>query len=121
MFVAAAAWLFLSSEGWRFLTFLTAVPVTVSSLISVFYLPESPRWLVVEGRVSDAEKVLRDAAVVNGTPLAPFVLSNNASTCTESSSSVMELLAELVKGEVARVSIPLWIAWLSFGFCYFGA
>jgi MFS transporter, putative metabolite:H+ symporter len=119
MFVAAAAWLYLSSQGWRFLTFLTAVPVTISSIISVFYLPESPRWLVVEGRVSDAERVLRDAAIANGTPLSPFVLSNKSSTEAESP-SVIKLLSELVKGEVARVSVPLWIAWLSFGFCYFG-
>lgn len=114
MFVAAAAWMFLTSEGWRFLTFLTAVPVTISSLISVFYLPESPRWLVVEGRIEEAEGVLRAAAVANGTPLTAFVLSNKAPP--DNTSSLMELF----KPEVARISIPLCIAWLCFGFCYFG-
>lgn len=49
MFVAATAWLLLSSEGWRVLVFVTAIPVTLSLVFSIFVLPESPRWLLEKG------------------------------------------------------------------------
>ena len=43
MFVAGVAWVLLSSSGWRVLTYVTAIPVAVSLVGSVFVLPESPR------------------------------------------------------------------------------
>jgi hypothetical protein len=72
MFVTGLAWAALSSEGWRFLAYSTAVPVTLVSAFSLLYLPESPRWLLTKGRVEEAERIVRDAAAVNGVTMAPF-------------------------------------------------
>lgn len=91
-----------------------AIPVTASAIASIWLLPESPRWLVVQGRIADAEKVLREAATVNGTYMEPFTLNNKVDE------EVTVVVTELLKPEMAKVSIPLWIAWLSFGFCYYG-
>jgi MFS family permease len=49
MFVNGTAWIILSKYGWRALTLITAVPVALSTILSIIYLPESPRWLLEEG------------------------------------------------------------------------
>eukprot|EP00052_Salpingoeca_macrocollata_P008872 m.69949 g.69949 ORF g.69949 m.69949 type:complete len:534 (-) comp16807_c0_seq1:51-1652(-) len=45
-------------DGWRYMLGLAAVPA-VLQLCGFVCLPETPRWLVSKGRVSEAESVLR--------------------------------------------------------------
>jgi MFS family permease len=75
MFVAACAWIFLEKYDWRVLTLVTAVPVTVGLSWSICYLPESPRWLLQQGRVGEAEQCVARMAAVNGLRLPPFRLT----------------------------------------------
>ena len=75
MIVAGLAWLSLNQYGWRFLTYMTAIPVTLACIVSIIYLPESARWHLENGRVEEAEKVIIKASEINGQQLAPFSLS----------------------------------------------
>ncbi|KAK4481707.1 hypothetical protein RD792_012616 [Penstemon davidsonii] len=43
--------------GWRLMLGIGAVP-SVFLAVTVLYMPESPRWLVLQGRIADAQKVL---------------------------------------------------------------
>ncbi|XP_071913007.1 putative polyol transporter 2 [Coffea arabica] len=43
--------------GWRFMMGVGAIP-SVMLIVGGFIMPESPRWLVMQGRVGDARKVL---------------------------------------------------------------
>lgn len=113
MFVAALAWMFLSSEGWRMLTYLTVVPVCVSSALAAAYLPESPRWLLIEGRGEEAEKIIHDMVAVNGQMLPPFKLA--ASVSHEHAMGLSDFFAD----HHISLTIPLWSVWFSFGFCYY--
>lgn len=118
MMVAGLAWGSLSQEGWRFLAYMTALPVLVASVVSYFYLPESPRWLLIKGRVAEAEEVVRAAAAVNGIHMAPFklkpVMEMNE---TIKDANYIDLFRDK---EAMKVSIPLWTVWMMFGFTYYG-
>merc|ERR1711871_715650 len=69
LFVAGMAWELLPTKGWRALAFVTVIPVLLVLLICYFLLPESPRWLVDKGKMTQAEAVVKAAAVSNNTPL----------------------------------------------------
>jgi MFS family permease len=48
----------LNSLGWRVMLTVSAIP-TVIVLVCLPFVPESPRWLAVQGRTEEAEAVLR--------------------------------------------------------------
>lgn len=75
VFVAASAWIFLSAYDWRVLTLVTAVPVSIGLTWSICYLPESPRWLLQQGRIEEAEKCIANIGVVNNFRMEPFKLN----------------------------------------------
>jgi len=118
MFVAGLAWATLNERGWRFLAYATAIPVAVASVVSYFYLPESPRWLLIKGKATEAEEVVRAAALVNGVVMEPFRLVDV--TVDESSIKDASYIDLLRDKEAMRTSIPLWIVWAMFGFTYYG-
>ena len=63
--LAGAAW-FL--RNWRDLQLaLTVAPIVFLTLM--FFVPESPRWLLSKGKTVAAEKILRDIAKTNGQTL----------------------------------------------------
>ena len=72
MFVVSMASVIIPTHGWRTLVFVTAIPATLACIWSYIYLPESPRWLIEKGAYKEAEKVVIEAAEVNGTVLPTF-------------------------------------------------
>lgn len=62
MFLAYILVFFMSlmpSPSWRVMLSVISIPSVVYFFLTVFYLPESPRWLVSKGRTLEAEKVLK--------------------------------------------------------------
>ena len=109
IFVTGVAWILLTRDGWRVVTYLTAIPVIVASMFSVSLLPESPRWLMEMGRTAEAEKVLKEAAEVNGTPFPPdFKLTplEHRLTKSETSGAVTGAVAGDVGGTHVGSSKP---------------
>ncbi|KAL3621557.1 Monosaccharide-sensing protein 2 [Castilleja foliolosa] len=49
----------LPSPSWRLILGVISVPSLLYFLIAVFYLPESPRWLVSKGKMLEAKRVLQ--------------------------------------------------------------
>ncbi|KAJ7533512.1 hypothetical protein O6H91_13G052800 [Diphasiastrum complanatum] len=48
-----------NQPNWRFMLGGLLIPSVVFLSLTLFYLPESPRWLVSKGRMSEAKKVLQ--------------------------------------------------------------
>ncbi|KAI0149569.1 general substrate transporter [Xylariaceae sp. FL1272] len=53
-----AAWS-ASASAWRFTIALGALPAAIQACLVVSFMPDSPRWLVMVGRVADARHVLQ--------------------------------------------------------------
>ncbi len=120
LFVVGVAWASLTSAGWRQLTFITAVPVTLASIACFIFLPESPRWLMIKGRISEAEDIMKKAAATCGVTLEPFILILDSQKSNSTSVEEYEYY-DLIKTKKARsISLPLWTIWLIFGFTYYG-
>ncbi|KAH9627099.1 hypothetical protein KSS87_006747 [Heliosperma pusillum] len=47
------------APSWRLMLGVLVVPSVLYFVLAVFYLPESPRWLVSKGRMAEAKKVLQ--------------------------------------------------------------
>lgn len=115
--VTGLAWATLDQLGWRFLTYMTAVPVALASLISICYLPESPRWLLLKGRNEEAEAVVRRGAEVNGVTMGTFTLVDSERDGMVSEPQYYDLLR---RKESRQITLPLWVVWATYGFSYFG-
>jgi len=66
-------WWLLESRGWR----LIALVVSIPTILGTLFLPtltESPRWLLLQGRVQEAEQALRIIAKRNKHDLGKFSL-----------------------------------------------
>lgn len=49
----------LPSPSWRLMLGVLSIPSLIYFVLTVFYLPESPRWLVSKGRMLEAKRVLQ--------------------------------------------------------------
>lgn len=74
MFVGVMAWVTLQNGySWRWLAFIAALPPFLV-LCCFTFIPESPRWLIANGREREAKEVLRKMALMNGVELVDFTI-----------------------------------------------
>ena len=111
------------SEGWRIVQVITAVPI----LMLLWWrraLPESPRWLIQEGRSAEAEQVVArmEAEVVrrSGKSLPSIETVAMPAVAVLRRGSFFSNLAALWSRDLARTTSMLWILWISITFSYYG-
>jgi len=78
---------FLGSGSWRWMFAAAAVP-SIALFIAVFFVPESPRWLVEAGRSAEAAEVL---GRINGPLIAAEELNNIEATLAQETGTISEL------------------------------
>jgi MFS transporter, putative metabolite:H+ symporter len=108
---AGLAWLIVPRVGWRWLLAVSALP----GLIIFFIrrdIPESPRYLMVNGKTEQARAVLEQVARANGTNLPDLPLQPMIRTVTRSS--------DLLKPELRRTTLLLWVMWFAISLGYYG-
>lgn len=132
--MSALARLVLPSYGWRALTLAAALPFAISA-VSIAWLDESPHWLVSEGRVEEAYKVVTRIASLSGceVPCSRLSVPMRASEDTgllgqvsrERDRSLLyyhfRMLREyktLLAPERFYLTLRVWVLWACWGFSY---
>ena len=113
--VAGLAWLILPRApmvGWRVLLAVSAVPGAIVYFIRR-HVPESPRYLLIEGREEEARQVLQQVARENGTTLDVDRLEVQERTAGITVSA-------LWKKPFARSTLMLWVGWFAISLGYYG-
>ncbi|MBW8739241.1 MAG: MFS transporter [Streptomyces turgidiscabies] len=121
-----------TDNGWRIVQIICALPV----LMLLWWrrsVPESPRYLLAAGREADARKVVEDleaqASAALGRSLPPVPVRTTTADPVSAvppappprpASTVLQGLAALWKGELARRTAPLWLLWLVITFAFYG-
>ncbi|RPJ80613.1 MAG: MFS transporter, partial [Acidobacteria bacterium] len=112
-----------SPDGWRIVQIVTAVPI-VMLLWWRRSLPESPRWLIQQGRVEEAEGVVErmeaEAAQRIGRPLPPADEVAMPAVSIRRGGSFLGNLAAIWSPALARSTAMLWALWISITFSFYG-
>ncbi|CAF1209342.1 unnamed protein product [Adineta ricciae] len=99
--------------GWRILTGLSALPITIVA-ICMYFVPESPRFYVASGHSEKAERILKVIAFTNNRTLPPGKLRDiNA---RDECGSVKQLFHSNYK----RTSFLLAFMWMTVAMSYYG-
>ncbi|XP_010542536.1 PREDICTED: organic cation/carnitine transporter 7-like [Tarenaya hassleriana] len=140
VFEASLAWLVMPNLGWRWLLALSSVP---SSLLLLFYslTPESPRYLCLRGRKSEALAILEKIARINGAELPPGVLVGehetgwkekksiptestplltDAENGDETSSKRVGSVLTLLSPKLIKTTLLIWVVFFGNSFAYYG-
>lgn len=114
--VAAISWLlfsrFVPEEAWRWVLGASAIPGLIGYWIRRG-VPESPRYLLTQGRADEARAVLEAIARENGQPVEIGALE-----APRGSTKVP--LAAIWRGVLARRTLLLSIVWFSLSLGYYG-
>lgn len=112
---ALVAYLLIPVYGWRMAFFVGAIPALFAAILR-FRVPESPRYLEVNGRYEEAEKIVSDLERAAGVePVA-----SEYSKAEVKKRPWYEEFRMLWIKENLRSTAVLWIIWFGINFGYYG-
>ncbi|XP_055457642.1 solute carrier family 22 member 13 [Psammomys obesus] len=94
-------------RNWRLLQIIGTTPIFL--LFFYFWvLPESPRWLLSQGRTEEAKQLVQKAASVNRRPLPPELLNQLVLEKTGPSGNALDLFRHPHLRKVTLILIAVW-------------
>ncbi|KAL6972744.1 hypothetical protein U1Q18_026916, partial [Sarracenia purpurea var. burkii] len=94
---AALAWIVMPGLGQKWLVALSSLPCIIM-LLSYDLIPESPGYLCMKGRMSEAQTVLEKVAALNKTKLPPGILISDQSEDSNEEIPLSEDIYLLTRG-----------------------
>ncbi|KAL0809397.1 hypothetical protein ABMA28_011584 [Loxostege sticticalis] len=117
-------WIALWVADWKTYTLITSVPL-VLSLLTPWVVPESARWLISQGRIDEAMKILGKFERINGNKIPEDIAKEFKDTAIEIAKLDQESknysIADLFKTpRLRRHSILLLFIWTSIAMVFDG-
>jgi MFS family permease len=103
------AYLLLDAYGWRWMVFAASCPFAIIFFIGLLLILESPRYLLVNHQVMEAETVLMNIGIVNEFVIPAYSLKLcRHETCTENSANIY---AWLLSRKLRHATLLIWPLW----------
>ncbi|KAM6907197.1 LOW QUALITY PROTEIN: uncharacterized protein FYW49_013748 [Xenentodon cancila] len=111
-------WIAYSIREWR--TLLAVLSATSVVYIPLWwFIPESPRWLITQGRVAEAEVIVRDAARKNKAQ-APSVIFKESEVSDIPPSRAYTMIDILKSKNIRCITLMCLLLWMAINIGYFG-
>lgn len=104
--------------SWRLFVIVCAIPCLVSTAMGILLVPESPRWLLTQGRHDEALAIMRQAAHHNGKP--ELFAGPHVRITTHEDHHAEAGFRELLSDQWRNTSLKLWVVWFGMAFVYYG-
>ncbi|XP_031575289.1 organic cation transporter protein-like [Actinia tenebrosa] len=108
-------------RNWRSLMIVSVVPQIVS-IFSMYLVPESPRWLLFQGRVQEAEDIINEAASANGLSIPKISLEKSGGPNAKPGGTPenVSLLSLFKRKSIRSITMVMLISFVVNGIGYFG-
>ena len=105
---------------WRSMQLVFSLPLIL--LYSLYWvLPESPRWLIVQGRTGEAEKILREIASFNEKPMPnSFVVYPHDESEGQKGKGILGFLELFKTPNLRKKTLIIYYMWFSTSLVYYG-
>lgn len=110
-------WIALYLKSWQLLAIVTSAPLCLS-LLTPWLIPESARWLVSQGKIEKAVKILRKFERINRADIKPEIYTAFTKSCTQlqkeeaanKSYSIIDLFKTPRLRKITILFIVIWMA-----------
>ncbi|XP_035291161.1 solute carrier family 22 member 5-like [Anguilla anguilla] len=107
-------------RDWRTLLIVMSLP-SVVYIPLWWFIPESPRWLLSQGRVEEAEAILRDAAKKNRVTAPEVIFAETEGEKEQFKREEFHGFLELLKtSNIRHITLIFCLVWFTLNVGYFG-
>ena len=107
-------------KNWKTFQAVMSSIIGVTGLV-YFFVPESPRWLIAQGRPEEAVKVINEAAKMNKVELTTDGEEENKEKTTQSKPSLIIYgVSDMVRPAQLMITLPMMFCWPAVTLLYTG-
>ncbi|KAJ1099414.1 hypothetical protein NDU88_004515 [Pleurodeles waltl] len=103
-------------RNWRLLQLVGSVPMALL-FFYIWVLPESPRWLLIQGKSQDAKKLLQKAAKMNKRKIPEELLAQLSEEKKNASGNILDLFR---KPRLRKITVITCFLWFVSSLTYYG-